>query len=88
MKSILEIKKANAKKRNIASRANSLQEYEAKQAEIKKLLKQIETSLVVHDHKASGKGGHHWGHVGDLRHVAGNLEELRDFLMGTGEYAK
>ena len=86
--SSLEIKKVSAKKCNLASRVNSLEEYEAEQARIKKLLKQIETSLVVHDHKASGQGGHHWGHVGDLRHVAGNLEELRDFMMGTGEYAK
>ena len=88
MKTILEIRKANDKKRNLASRANSLKEYEAEQARIKKLLKQIETSLVVHDHNASGLGGHHWGHVGDLRHAAGNLEEIRNFLMGTGEYAK
>ena len=86
MKSNADIRKA--KKSNLVCQENSLTEYEAEQARIKKLLKQIETSLVVHDHNASGLGGHHWGHVGDLRHVAGNLEELRDFLMGTGEYAK
>lgn len=86
-KSILEIKKANAKKRNIASRENSLQKYEEKQAHIKKLLKQIETSLIVHDRMASGPGGHHWGHVGDLTRIEGELQDIRDRLMGIGEYA-
>jgi hypothetical protein len=70
-------------------KANSLKEYKAEQARIKKLLKQIEAGLEKHDRNASSNpGGHHWGHVGDLGHVAANLEELRDFLMGTGEYAK
>lgn len=80
MKSILDIKKANAKKRNLASRENSLKKYEEKQAAIRKLLKQIEASLGQHDRKASGQGGHHWGYVGDLNHVEGQLKELRDFL--------
>lgn len=88
MKSILEIKKANAKKRNIASRENSLQKYEEKQAAIKKLLKQIDTSLIVHDRMASGAGGHHWGHVGDLTKIENELQDIRDCLMGVGEYAK
>jgi hypothetical protein len=69
-------------------KASSLKEYEAEQVRIKKLLKQIEVGLEKHDRKASGQGGHHWGHVGDLGHVASDLEELRDFLMGIGEYAK
>lgn len=70
------------------AKEDALKNYERKQVEIKKLLKQIETALIVHDHKASGQGGHHWGHVGDLNHIEEQLTEARDFLMGNGEYAK
>lgn len=87
-KSILEIRKANAKKRNIASREGSLKKYEEKQSNIKKLINQIETSLIVHDRMASGQGGHHWGHVGDLKRIEGELQDIRDRLIGFGEYAK
>lgn len=34
-----------------------LKEYESKQAEIQKLLKQIEAGLEKHDRSASGRGG-------------------------------
>ncbi len=85
-KSILEIKKANAKKRNDASRESSLRKYEEKQKEIRKLLKQIEAGLEKHDRNASGPGGHHWGHVGDLVDIAHTLTDLKDRLHGTGEY--
>ena len=36
---------------------NALDAYEQKQAEIKKLLKQIEAGLLKHDRNASGQGG-------------------------------
>jgi hypothetical protein len=85
---ILQIRKANAKKRNLTSREGSLQKYEEKQAEIEKLLKQIAAGLQAHDRRASGQGGHHWGHVGDLNYVAGQLREVSDMLNGKGEYAK
>jgi uncharacterized protein (DUF3084 family) len=88
MKTILETRKANAKKRNIASRESSLQKYEEKQAEIEKLLKQITVGLQAHDRRASGQDGHHWGHVGDLNKIAGDLRDISDRLHGTGEYAK
>ena len=68
---------------------DALQEYENKQAEIEKLLKQIQTGLLEHDHNASGKpGGHHWGHVGDLNRIATELQDIRDRLTGKGEYEK
>ena len=86
-RSILEIRKANAKKRNDASRESSLRKYEETQKEIRKLLKQIEAGLEKHDRKASGPGGHHWGHVGDLVSIAHTLTDLKDQLHGTGEYA-
>jgi len=88
MKSILEIRKQNAKKRNLASRESSLKKYEEKQVEIEKLLKQITVGLQAHDRQASGQGGHHWGHVGDLNRIAVELQDIRDRLHGTGEYAR
>lgn len=65
----------------------SLENYEQKQAEITMLLRQIAVGLEQHDRNASGKGGHHWGHVGDLTSIATTLTDLRDRLHGTGEYA-
>ena len=70
------------------SKDNALAEYENKQADIEKLLNQIRVGLEAHDKRASGKGGHHWGHVGDLNQIASELSDIRDRLMGTGEYAK
>jgi hypothetical protein len=87
-RSILEIKKANAKKRNIASREGSLEKYEEKQAEIEHLLKDIKAGLQVHDRNASGQAGHHWGHVGDLNRITAELQDISDRLHGRGEYAK
>ncbi len=66
----------------------ALDAYEDKQAEIKRLLKQIEAGLLKHDRAASGTDGHHWGHVGDLTDIAATLVDLRDRLHLTGEYAQ
>ena len=75
-------------KKTVAKENNSLAQYEKRQAEIRKLLKQIEAGLEKHDRKASGQGGHHWGHVGDLADIAATLVDLKDRLHQTGEYAK
>jgi hypothetical protein len=61
--------------------------YEARQAETRKLLKQIEADLEQHDRQASSLIGHHWGHVGDLMSIADTLTDLKDRLHLTGEYA-
>jgi len=70
------------------SDTTALNEYEIKQAEIRKLLKQIEAGLEKHDRTASGKGGHNWGHVGDLTSIVESLVDLKDRLHKTGEYAE
>jgi len=70
------------------STQTALEAYEEKQAEIKKLLKQIEAGLQKHDRAASGQGGHNWGHVGDLADIQKTLIDIKDRLHGTGEYAK
>lgn len=87
-KTILEIKKARRVKDRTASARESLVEYEAKQAAIRKLLKQIEAGLDKHDRQASTEGGHNWGHVGDLGSMIETLIDIRDRLYQTGEYAK
>jgi hypothetical protein len=88
-KSILEIKKIRRVKDMAESSRLALVEYEAKQAAIRKLLKQIEVGLDKHDHKASSKpGGHHWGHVGDLGRIIEALIDLKDRLHDTGAYAE
>lgn len=66
----------------------ALTEYKTKQAEIAELLNQIEVGLQKHDRDASGKGGHHWGHVGDLNRIMAELTDIRDRLRGMGEYSK
>jgi hypothetical protein len=67
---------------------NPLKEYETQQARIRKLLKQIEARLEKHDRRASGLGGHHWGHVGDLASIADTLTDLKGRLHDAGEYAE
>lgn len=67
---------------------NVLDQYELRQDEIKKLLAQIKVGLDLHDRNASGQGGHHWGHVGDLNSIAAELRDIRDRLHKTGEYSK
>lgn len=66
----------------------ALAEYEKRQAEIQKTLKQIAAGLEKHDRNASVTGGHHWGHVGDLVDILKTLEDIKDRLQGTGEYAR
>lgn len=39
-------------------------------------------------HKAVTSTAVHWGHVGDIKHVKRQLEDLRDMLHQQGEYAK
>lgn len=70
------------------STQTALEAYEEKQAEIKKLLAQITVGLEQHDRKASTTGGHYWGHVGDLNDIAATLQDLKDRLHKTGEYAE
>lgn len=66
--------------------ADALETYEAKQAEIEKLLKQIRAGLLQHDRGCTPR--HNWGHVGDLNNIVNELSDIRDRLHGTGEYQK
>lgn len=58
-----------------------------------KLLKHIHTGLSKHydnvTHKDNYGGGQaHWGHVGDIKHIHRQLQDIHDTLLQTGEYAK
>jgi hypothetical protein len=70
------------------AKGDALKQYKQRQDEIRKLLKQIEDGLQKHDRDASARGGHHWGHAGDLSRIAAELTDIRDRLHGTGEYAR
>jgi hypothetical protein len=78
----------STKKQQNARTQESLEKYEETQAEIEQLLKEIKAGLQVHDRTASGNGGHHWGYVGDLRHIAGELRDISNRLHSKGEYEK
>lgn len=49
-------------------------------------LEQIKAGMTAHaqDQQAGGN----WGHVGDMKHLAAQLQQLADQLNGTGEYAE
>ena len=65
---------------------DALEAYEAKQAEIEKLLKQIKAGLLQHDRGCTPR--HHWGHVGDLNQIVSELSDIRDRLHGKSENKK
>lgn len=69
-------------------KVTALEQYEAKQAEITKLLKQITVGMQKHDRAASADGGHNWAHVGDLTSIIEALIDIRDRLHQTGEYTE
>ncbi|MBS4062728.1 MAG: hypothetical protein KG029_20200 [Bacteroidetes bacterium] len=64
---------------------SALAKYEEKQAAIKKLLKQIEVGIEKSDRGRTEAV--HWGHVGSLAHIEGQLQDIKDMLYQTGEYA-
>ena len=65
---------------------NALKTYEEKQAAIKKLLKQIDHGLEKHDRERTE--AINWGHVGDLTYIEEQLQQVKDMLYRTGEFAK
>lgn len=67
------------------AKTDALKEYEKKQAEIKKLLKQIDDGLRKHSQDAAQKP-ENWGYLGDLEHTENQLREIRDFICKMGEY--
>lgn len=61
--------------------------------ETSKLLKGIGQSLSKHhsavtDKKGYNNGVAHWGHVGDIKNIHRNLQDIHDNILQQGEYAK
>jgi hypothetical protein len=61
--------------------------------ETAKLLKNISSGLGKHydavtDKKGYTNGVAHWGHVGDIKSIHRNLQDIHDSILQTGEYAK
>ena len=57
------------------------------QAEIDALLRKIKTGLAKHSRREK-QNSLNWGYVGDLQHIASELQEVSDFLHNEGEYAE
>ena len=56
------------------------------QAEIDALLKKIKAGLTKHSRNEK-QNPRNWGYVGDLQHIASELQEVSDFLYNEGDYA-
>lgn len=57
------------------------------------LLKKIHAGLSKHQSNVTSKntyhhGEAHWGHVGDIKHIHRQLQDIHDSILQTGEYAK
>ena len=62
-------------------------------AETAKLLKNIHTGLSKHYDNVTSKknyngGEAHWGHVGDIKNIHRQLQDIHDGILAQGEYAK
>jgi len=54
--------------------------------DIKTALRDIEKAVEDY-YDGVGPGTKNWGHVGDVAEVRNRLNDVRDFLTGSGEYA-
>ena len=77
----------------IAEGEQSHAQFEKYHSDAAKLLKNIHGGLSKHysavtDKKNYNKGEAHWGHVGDIKHVHRQLQDIHDQILQQGEYAK
>jgi len=68
-------------------------QFEKYHSDAAKLLKNIHGGLSKHysavtDKKGYNKGQAHWGHVGDIKHIHRQLQDIHDQILQQGEYAK
>jgi hypothetical protein len=54
-------------------------QYKARQASIRKLIRELEARLATHETKESKDPGN-WGYSGDLGRVESNLQEMVEFF--------
>jgi hypothetical protein len=76
---------------------NAQDQYDHYHKQARELLKHLSNALDSHkestkDHNSTlavgVNRGAHWGHVGDIKDIKRNLEDIHDRLTQTGEYAK
>lgn len=68
-------------------------QFQTYHADTAKLLKNIHKGLSAHydtvtDKKGYNNGMAHWGHVGDIKHIHRQLQDIHDNILQLGEYAK
>ena len=56
--------------------------------DVTKMLDDIHKGLKKHHDNVKKGGKAHWGHVGDIKYIHNELQDLHDSLMQRGEYAK
>jgi len=69
-----------------SARKTSHETYLETQTEIAALLKRIKTGLAKHN-RSEKRDPRNWGYVGDLQHIASELQEVSDILHNEGDYA-
>ena len=57
-------------------------------SEASKMLNDIHKGLKKHESNVAKSGKAHWGHVGDIKHIHSQLQDLHDHILQQGEYAK
>jgi hypothetical protein len=73
------------RERKIENMIRAQAAYVAQFERINGLLAKIHKGIVAHENGSDEK---HWGHVGDLGHLADQLQNLSDQINGEGEYAE
>ena len=61
-------------------------QYKKHYDETKEIIEEIRD--VIADSMMEIPGSIHWGHVGDMQRTRDQLAEIRDQLLGLGEYAE
>lgn len=78
---------------NIAEGEEAHAQFQKYHTDTAKLLKGINSGLMKHYDNVTNKknfnnGQAHWGHVGDIKHIHRQLQDIHDSILQQGEYEK
>jgi hypothetical protein len=87
------VKKVNENVEHITEGEEAHAQFQKYHADTATLLKKIHQGLSKHysavtDKKSYNSGVAHWGHVGDIKHIHRQLQDIHDSILQQGEYAK
>lgn len=87
------VKKVNENVEHITEGEEAHAQFQKYHADTATLLKKIHQGLSKHysavtDKKGYNSGVAHWGHVGDIKHIHRQLQDIHDSILQQGEYAK